>query len=105
MILTLAQQAAPTGGIAGMLLPMLLVFAVFYFLVLRPQQKQQRQLQNMIASLSQGDEIITRSGIHGRVASIDNGIIQVEIAKNVQVKMNRDQVASIPSKTNKPVAA
>lgn len=97
MFLTLAQQAGQqgAGSMLTMFLPMILVFVVFYFLLIRPQQKQQKKLQAMIAAVQRGDQVVTRSGIHGKVSSVDDGTIQVEIANNVNVKMNKDQVALV----------
>lgn len=98
MLMILAQEAAAApggGGLFGAFVPMLLVFAVFYFLLIRPQQKQQKKLKAMVEAMRQGDEVITRSGIHGRVTSLEDSVIMVEIANNVKVKMNRDQVALV----------
>lgn len=98
MMLILAEAAAAQpsqGSLFGMFVPMLLVFGVFYFLLIRPQQKQQKKLQTMVAAMRSGDEVVTRSGIHGKLAGIDNGTCTVEIARNVQVKMNKDQIALV----------
>lgn len=91
-----AQQQGP-GGIIGMFAPMALVFAVFYFLLIRPQQRQQKKLQAQISNLRKGDQVVTRSGIHGRIAQLDDGTIMLEVANNVQFKMNKDQVAAVKS--------
>lgn len=98
MFLTLAQaaeQATPQGSILGMFLPMILVFGVFYFLLIRPQQKQQKKLQAMVEAMRPGDEVVTRSGLHGRITSIDGALCKVRIATNVDVTMGKDAIALV----------
>ena len=104
MLMTLAflamaqsQGGSPQGGIFGMFFPMILIFVVFYFLLIRPQQKQQKKLQEMLTNLHKGDAVITRGGIHGKVTDIDGSLLTVEIANNINVKMNRDAVTSVGS--------
>lgn len=102
MIALLAQSAAAPAagpaGIAGMLTPMLLVFAVFYFLLIRPQQKQQKQQQAMIAGINTNDQVITRSGIHGKITAVDTSTVQLEIAPNVRITLSKDQIAGLAAK-------
>lgn len=105
MMLLLAQQAQNQGSLLGMFLPMILVFVVFYFLLIRPQQKQAKKLQQMIGAMKAGDDVITRSGIHGRITGIDNGTCLVEIASNVRVKMNKDQIALVKNQDVVPQKA
>ncbi len=83
------------GGLAGMFLPMLVVFAIFYFLMIRPQQKQVKKVKAMIEALKKGDDVVTRSGIHGKIHGIADGIITLEIAENVRIKLNKDQVGYV----------
>lgn len=84
------------GGALGLFLPMIVVFGIFYFLMIRPQQKQAKKFRAMIDSLKKGDDVVTRSGIHGKIHGIaDDGIITLEIAENVKIKMNRDQVGVV----------
>lgn len=89
------QQNSAPGGLLGMFAPMALIFAVFYFLIIRPQQKQQKKIQVQINSMKKGDQVVTRSGIHGKIAQLDDGTVMLEIAQNVQIKMNKDQVAAV----------
>jgi preprotein translocase subunit YajC len=78
-----------------MFLPMILVFGIFYVLMIRPQQKARKKQQEMITNLKKGDEVITSAGIHGRVSSILDDIVTVEIADNVRIKMEKQQVATV----------
>ncbi len=85
------QQA---GGIMAFA-PFLLMFAVLYFLVLRPQQKKMKEQQQMISSLKQGDEIVTSSGLLGKVTGITEKVVTLEIADDVRVKMLKSQVSQV----------
>lgn len=88
------------GSMITMFAPLAIIFVIFYFLLIRPQQKQQKKLQQMIGGMRKGDQVVTRGGIHGKVAGIaDNNIITVEIANNVQVKMNRDAILHVKAPT------
>ena len=75
-----AQDAAPAGGGLMGLLPLLLIFAVFYFFLIRPQMKQAKEHKQMVEALSKGDEIVTSGGLAGRITAIGENFIQVEIA-------------------------
>ena len=86
---------SPQGGLFGMFLPLIVIFVIFYFLLIRPQQKQQKKLQEMLTNLRKGDQIVTRGGLHGKITDIDGGVLSVEIANNVSVKINRDAVTTI----------
>jgi preprotein translocase subunit YajC len=101
-----AQAAAPAAGgdMFMSLLPLILVFAIFYFLLIRPQQNKMKQHRAMLENLKKGDQIVTSGGIVGKIARIeqaDNQLV-VEIAPNVQVKVIRQTVADL---LNKPVPA
>jgi len=102
-ILPGGTSAAPAGGPApsapagplGMFLPFVLMFAVVYFLMIRPQQKKVKEQQNMMSQLKQGDEILTNSGILGTVRGITEKVVIVEIADEVRVKMLKSQVSQV----------
>ncbi len=87
--------AAPGGPSFGFFLPLVAVFAIFYFLVIRPQQKQQKQRLKMISEVKKGDAVVTTSGIHGRITGVADKILTVEIADNVKIKVDRDAVGRL----------
>ncbi len=98
----LAQAAQTTGGAAGQpqqpsvwmsILPLLLLFVVFYFLMIRPQQKRQREHQEMIARLKKGDQVVTGGGLIGTIVSLTDREAQIEVADKVKVTVLRHQVA------------
>ncbi len=79
-----------------MMLPLVAMFAIFYFLLIRPQQKQQQQFRAMIAAVKRGDEILTSGGIKAKVTrAIDDGEVEVEIAPDVKVRLSRTGIASV----------
>ena len=80
------------------MLPLLAIFAVFYFLLIRPQQKLRREHQNMISELKKGDEVVTGGGIFGRVTKVDDNAVTVEIAKGVEVKLVKGTITSVLGK-------
>ncbi len=75
--------------------PFLLMFGVVYFLMLRPQQKKVREQQEMITALKHGDEVVTASGLIGKVTGITEKVVTVEVADNVRVKMMKSQVSQV----------
>jgi len=84
--------------IAG-ILPLLLIFVVFYFLLLRPQQKKLKEHKNMVANLKKGDRVVTQGGIMGNIHYVnDDGSLSVEIADNVIVKVAKGMIADIAAK-------
>ncbi len=85
------------GGGFGAFVPLILMFVIFYFLLIRPQQKKQKEHQEMINNLRKGDKVITGGGMHGRVTAVDEASVRVEIADKVQVKVNRSSIAALVS--------
>ena len=95
-----AGTTAAAGGpqqptLTGMLVPFAAMFAVIYFLMIRPQQKKMREQQDMLGALKHGDEVVTSSGILGKVTGITDKVVTIEIADDVRIKMLKSQVAQI----------
>ncbi|GGF07066.1 MULTISPECIES: preprotein translocase subunit YajC [Halobacillus] len=74
------------------LLPIILMFVIFYFLLIRPQQKKQKQVQNMQSELQKGDRVITIGGLHGTIHAIDEGTLIVSVQDGSQLKFDRSSV-------------
>jgi preprotein translocase subunit YajC len=74
-------QAAPGGADFSFFLMMGAIFAIFYFLVIRPQQKTQKDREKFLKTAAKGDEIVTQGGIHGKVAAVDGDVLEVEVAR------------------------
>ena len=87
-------EGAQGGGLAAFL-PIILMFVIFYFLLIRPQQKKAKAHQEMINNLKKGDRVITSGGIHGTITSLDDSSATVEIADKVRVKVTRGSVAAV----------
>lgn len=79
------------------LLPLILIFGIFYFILIRPQQRKLRKHQNMLNNLSKGDQVVTEGGIHGTVSSLQDNIVVLRIAKikdeDVKIEVSRARVA------------
>jgi preprotein translocase subunit YajC len=93
-------QAAPGFSGPGQILsflPLVLIFVVFYFLLIRPQQKKAKQHQDMLAKLKKNDEVMTSGGIYGKVVALADNVVTVEVAPNVRIRINRPNIAEITS--------
>lgn len=83
------------GGMGGFLIPMVLIFAIMYFLIFRPQAKKQKQLQAMINELKKGDKVVTAGGIHGTIAGVKEKekTFIVRIDEKVKIEVSRSSIA------------
>lgn len=101
-----AQGGAAAAGppILVQILPFIGLFAVFYFLIIRPQQQKQNQHAAMLANLKKNDEVITSGGLYGRIMQLADDVVTLEIAPNVRVRVSRPQIASVVSATKTPAA-
>lgn len=89
------QQGDSGSGITSTLVMFGLIFLIFYFMIVRPQQKRQKDRQKMLDAIKKGDKIITAGGMHGTVIGVEDKTVLVQIAENVKVKVDRSSVASI----------
>ena len=89
-----AEEAAASGGAFAQLVPLILIMVVFYFLLIRPQQKRIKEHKNMVAELKKGDRVVTGGGILGKVVEAKDDILKIEIANGVQVEAKRDTVVN-----------
>jgi preprotein translocase subunit YajC len=81
------------GGGMAQLIPILLMFVVFYFLLIRPQQKKAREHQNMLANLKRGDQIVTTGGLMGKITGIDDRVVTLEVAEKIRLRVLRSHIA------------
>lgn len=82
----------------SMLLPLLGMLVIFYFLLIRPQQKRQKEVKKMIDALKKGDRVVTASGLYGTVAGLRDDVVVVEIADDVKVEMLKNAVTAVVSR-------
>lgn len=91
-------QGASQGDAFGFLLPMIVIFAAFYFLLIRPQQKKQKAHTELVSNLSAGDEILTAGGILGVITGISEHYAIVKIADNTEIKIQKSSVTQVVPK-------
>jgi preprotein translocase subunit YajC len=108
-ILFLAQQTAAPGtasqpDLLQTLLPFLFMGVIFYFLLIRPQQKRQKQHQQLMANLKTGDRVVTSSGIHGLIANVKETTFLLKVADNVKIEVDKSAVAGV-ERTSEPKPA
>ena len=92
-----AQDAAATGGLMSFL-PLIVIFAVFYFMLIRPQMKRAKEHKQLVAQLSKGDEVITNGGLLGKIIDVSESFVTLELADNLQIKLQRSAVANVMPK-------
>ena len=95
----MAQAAAPGGdpGYMGLLFPIVLI-VVFYFLLIRPQTKRAKEHKQMVEALKKGDEVVTGGGLLGRITEVGDNFIMLEVADGIQLKVQKQAVASLMPK-------
>lgn len=96
-----AQGVGDAGGASMLIqfLPIILIFVIMYFLILRPQRMKARAHQEMVANLRRGDTVVTSGGLIGKVAKVDEGEVQVELAEGVRVRIVRSMVSEVRAKS------
>jgi preprotein translocase subunit YajC len=92
-----AQDAAAPGGLMSFL-PLIVIFAVFYFMLIRPQMKRSKEHRQLVSQLAKGDEVVTNGGLLGRITDVSETFITLEVAENVKIKLQRQAVASVMPK-------
>jgi preprotein translocase subunit YajC len=93
-------QAAGGGSALTSFIPLILIFAIMYFLLIRPQQKKMKEHQKMVSELRRGDQVVTQGGILGKVTKVlDDNKVEVEIAEGVKVRVVQTTIADVVSKT------
>lgn len=94
-----AQGAAGSGDFFIQIMPFLLIFVIMYFLIIRPQQKRLKDHREMVASVRRGDTVVTGGGLIGKVAKVDEHELQVELAQGMKVKVVRNTLTDVRSKS------
>ena len=95
-----AQAAGGPAGAFTSFIPLILIFAIMYFLLIRPQQKKVKEHQKMVEALRRGDQVVTQGGVIGKVAKVkDDNEVEVEISDGVKVRVVKNTIAQVVSKT------
>ncbi len=101
-----AGAASGAGSAFASFMPLVLIFAIMYFLLIRPQQKKMKDLKAMVEALRRGDQVLTAGGIIGKVNKVnEDGTVEVEIADGVRVKVMKHTISQVLNKTEPAVAA
>lgn len=93
-------QGDPVAGLLASLLPMVLIIVVFYFLLIRPQQKRAKEHRQMIENLRRGDKVITVGGIYGVVDSVNPNTVVLKVAENLKLKFSKHSIAALRPPTD-----
>ena len=101
------NQGAPGAQAGGFgdwsfIIMMVVIFAIFYFLMIRPQQKKQKELKALLDNLAYGDLVITTGGIHGKITGLADAVVTLEIADKVRIKISRSAIGAVLQKTGAP---
>lgn len=90
--------AGGQGGF-GAFVPLILMFAIFYFLLIRPQQKKAKQHRELLSALKKGDRVVSSGGLHGTITGLTDDLVTVEVAPKVRVKVSRGSISGVTSRT------
>lgn len=97
-VLLAGQGTDATGGILGFVVPIVLIFGVFYLLIYRPQKKREQEHQEMVDNLNTGDQIVTIGGIHGTIRRIDDDSVLAQVdSKGVKIRIDKQAIANVGS--------
>jgi preprotein translocase subunit YajC len=94
--------AGGSGGL-GAFLPLIIIFAIFYFLLIRPQQKKAKQHKQLLSELRKGDKVVSSGGLHGVITGMSDDVLTVEISPKVRVKISRGSIAGVARKAEAQV--
>ncbi|VVE48940.1 preprotein translocase subunit YajC [Pandoraea anhela] len=89
-----AGAASPTSSLMSFL-PLVLMFVVLYFIMIRPQMKRQKETRNMLAALTKGDEVVTSGGLAGRISKVGETFVTIEIADNVEINVQKGAITTL----------
>ncbi len=85
----------PGGGIGSFFIPLIFIFIIMYFVMIRPQKKRQEQQQNLVASLKTGDRVVTNAGIHGLISNVKETTVLVKVADNVKIEIDKSAITNV----------
>lgn len=98
-------MGTPPGGASGggqsallNIVPLIFMFGIFYFLLIRPQQKRAKEHRALLDALKKGDQVVTAGGIHGKVSAIDEAVVSLEVATGVNIKVDKGHIARVVTK-------
>ena len=90
-----SPPAVPGGGIGSFFVPLIFIFIIMYFVMIRPQKKRQEQQQKLMAGLKTGDRVVTNAGIHGLISNVKENTVLVKVADNVKIEMEKSAISTV----------
>lgn len=90
-----AESASSTGSLMGSMIPFILIIVIFYFFLIRPQNKKQKETEKMLKALKKGDKVITIGGIHGTISSVKDNTVIVKVDDNCKIEFNRSAISTV----------
>lgn len=97
-VIAQAPAADPVSSMMTTILPFAAIILIFYFMMIRPQQKRQKEIKSMLDAMKKGDKVVTSSGIHGTITNIEDGIVTVQIADNTYVRFEKVAISTVLQK-------
>jgi preprotein translocase subunit YajC len=88
-------NSASSGGGFGFFIPFIFIFVIMYFIMIRPQQRRQKEQQKLISALKTGDDVITSSGIHGRITNVKDSTVMLRVDDNVKIEMDKTAITTV----------
>ena len=85
----------PGGGIGSFFVPLIFIFIIMYFVMIRPQKKRQEQQQKLVSSLKTGDRVVTNAGIHGLISNVKESTVLVKVADNVKIEIDKSAITNV----------
>ena len=85
----------PGGGIGSFFVPLIFIFIIMYFVMIRPQKKRQEQQQKLIGNLKTGDRVVTNAGIHGLISNVKETTVPVKVADNVKIEIDKSAITNV----------
>ena len=85
----------PGGGIGSFFVPLIFIFIIMYFVMIRPQKKRQEQQKKLMAGLKTGDRVLTNAGIHGLISNVKENTVLVKVADNVKIEMEKSAITTV----------
>jgi preprotein translocase subunit YajC len=99
MIFAQAQTGSPApvpgGGIGSFFVPLIFIFIIMYFVMIRPQKKRQEQQQKLVSSLKSGDRVVTNAGIHGLISNVKETTVLLKVADNVKIEIDKSAITNV----------
>ena len=100
-IIAMTPQGGDGGGLLSTFIMFGAIFAIFYFMIIRPQQKRAKERDKMLSETGEGDKIVTSGGMHGTIAGMDEKTILVDVGNNVKIKFEKSAIASVTAQKDK----